>query len=245
MLRTFLFLLFALLFCLISPLIWLVMWIARFFSVKARDRIALFGIRLACRIGMFTAGVKADYEGLEHIPTDHPVLFVINHRSIFDIIATYPIMKMPTGFISKDSLKKIPLFSSWITLNHGLFLDRSDIREGMKTILKGIDYIRQGYSMVIFPEGTRNKDQTSKTSLLPFHGGSFKLAEKTGVPIIPITVYNSADCFENHYPKMRSAKIKVHVGCPILISDLPKEKQRFISQHVQDIMQETLNAFEN
>lgn len=62
-----------------------------------------------------------------------------------------------------------------------LFLDRNDTREGLKTILEGIDYIKKGISIVIFPEGT-----TSHTlDLLPFKEGSFKFAEKTGCKIIP------------------------------------------------------------
>lgn len=244
MFHTILFFITAFIFCILSPLFWLLMWIVHFFSTDARDRLALTGIKFLCSTGRVCAGVKAEYEGLENLPDDHPVLYVVNHRSIFDIILTYPLMKQPTGFVSKDSLKKIPLFSTWITLNHGLFLNRDNIREGMKTILTGIDYIKSGYSMVIFPEGTRNKDQTSKTSLLPFHGGSFKLAEKSGVPIIPITIYNSAECFEAHYPKMTPAKVRVNIGKPVIISELSKENQRFLSQYVQDIMQETLNAFE-
>lgn len=85
---------------------------------------------------------------------------------------------------------------------HCLFLDRDNIKEGMKTILTAIEKAKNGISICIFPEGTRNK--TSDT-FLPFHEGSFKIAEKAGVPIIPMTIVNSAAVFEDQFPKIKSA----------------------------------------
>lgn len=80
-----------------------------------------------------------------------------------------------------------------------LFLDRNDTREGLKTILEGIDYIKKGISIVIFPEGT-----TSHTlDLLPFKEGSFKFAEKTGCKIIPMVQNNTRACFENQFPRIK------------------------------------------
>ena len=72
---------------------------------------------------------------------------------------------------------------------HCLFLDRKDIKQGLKTILEGIEKVKSGISICIFPEGTRNK---VNDTFLPFHEGSFKIAEKSGCPIIPMSIYNSA-----------------------------------------------------
>lgn len=79
-----------------------------------------------------------------------------------------------------------------------LFLDRENPKEGLKTILQAIDYVKHGISICIFPEGTRNKGE--ELSLLPFHNGSFKIAEKTGCPIIPMSLNNTCDIFEGHFP---------------------------------------------
>ncbi len=68
----------------------------------------------------------------------------------------------------------------------------------LKTILQAIDYVKHGISICIFPEGTRNKGE--ELSLLPFHNGSFKIAEKTGCPIIPMSLNNTCDIFEGHFP---------------------------------------------
>ena len=77
---------------------------------------------------------------------------------------------------------------------HCLFLDRQDIKAGMKTILTAIDKVKSGISICIFPEGTRNKGE-NELEMLPFHEGSFKIATKAGCPIIPIAISNSAEIF--------------------------------------------------
>ena len=58
-------------------------------------------------------------------------------------------------------------------------------------MLKGIDNVKRGVSMAIFPEGTRNRDKESQTSIAEFHEASFKLATKPNVPIVPVAVYNT------------------------------------------------------
>ena len=228
----------------IGFLFWPVIWIARIFSQKAADHIALFYVQVGCRIACFLSGVRLEKKGLENISKDKPVVYVMNHRSIFDIIVTYPYFKTLTGFVAKKELSGIPVFSYWLKLANGLFLDRQNIREGLKTILVAIEKIKGGISMCIFPEGTRNKDQESKTSLLEFHDASFKLAEKTGAAIVPIVLYNTADCFENHKPKIRSTKVKMTVGTPILLENLEKEEKKFLGKYVQGIMQNMLNEME-
>lgn len=94
--------------------------------------------------------------GLENIPTDRAVLYVGNHRSYFDIVMGYMTVPRLTGFIAKKEMIKIPLLNRWMDRMNCLFLDRSNIKEGLKTILAGIEKIKGGISMWIFPEGTRN-----------------------------------------------------------------------------------------
>lgn len=85
---------------------------------------------------------------------------------------------------------------------HCLFLDRKDIKKGLKTILTGIDLIKSGISVCIFPEGTRNRNE-SDLDLLDFHEGSFRLATKTDCLIVPIAMNNTVSIFEKQFPKIR------------------------------------------
>ena len=114
---------------------------------------------------------------------------------------------------------------------HCLFLDRENIRQGMETILKGIEKLKSGISIFIFPEGTRNK---VNDSFLPFHGGSFKLAEKSGCPIIPVSLNNTADIFEDHFPKIKKAHVIIEYGKPIVIKELPPENKKNLAVYVSD-----------
>lgn len=111
-----------------------------------------------------------------------PVLYVGNHRSIFDIILSYPFLKNNTGFVAKESLKKTPLVGWWMWYLNCLFLNRENIKEGLKTILKGVELVKNGSSIFIFPEGTRSETE----DLLPFKEGSLKIAEKGKCPIVPV-----------------------------------------------------------
>ena len=185
----------------------------------------------------FLAGGDETVIGLEKVPTDRPVLFVGNHRSIFDIVIFLALHKKPAAFVSKVENKKVPILGKWMDLIHCLYLDRDNIREGLKTILKGIEVLKGGLSVMIFPEGTRNKDEDIST-LLEFHGGSFKLAEKSGVPIVPVVLCNTADIFENHLPWVKAVTIKATVMEPIRIESLEPEQKKFLGPYVQGLMQE-------
>jgi len=92
-----------------------------------------------------------------------------------------------------------------------LFLNRDDVKEGLKTILTGIEQIKNGISMCILPEGTRGTG-IDESDMLPFKEGSLKMAEKTGCPIIPMALTGTADIFENHLPWIRSAHVTLQYG---------------------------------
>ena len=119
-----------------------------------------------------------------------------------------------------------------------LFLNRSDAREGLKTILTAIEYVKKGISICIFPEGTRNDGE--ELSMLPFKEGSFKIATKTGCPIVPVSINNSAEIFENHVPALRKTHVVIEYGKPIYPKDLSKDELKNIGAHCQNIIQETI-----
>lgn len=77
---------------------------------------------------------------------------------------------------------------------HCLFLDRKDIRKGLQTILEGAEYLKEGYSMCIYPEGTRS----TNGELGEFKGGSLKMAQKAKAPIVPVAIRGTRDIFENN-----------------------------------------------
>ena len=89
------------------------------------------------------AGITCEVRGLENIPKDKAVLYVGNHRSYFDIVMGYTTVPAPTGFIAKKEMIGIPLLKQWMDRMNCLFLDRTNIKEGLKTILTGIEKVLQ------------------------------------------------------------------------------------------------------
>lgn len=229
---------FVVLFLILSIPIMIVEWIIGKFNRDLKDRSSLAIVNWAFRCVRFLAGTKVEYIGEENIPTDTPVLYIGNHRSFFDIVLTYVRVPRPTGYISKKEIEKVPLLNVWMRNLNCLFLDRENIKEGMQTILAAIDMMKNGKSVCIFPEGSRNKEEGT---LLPFHEGSFKIAVKSGCPIIPMTINNSAAIFENQFPFIKKAHVIIEYGKPVYPKELPKENQKRLGEYVSNIILETYN----
>ena len=147
-----------------------------------------------CRRGMaslasilnFYAGVHPIITGEEKLPTDSRFLFVCNHRSMFDpIIVVDKLRAANMAFISKPSNMKLPLLSRIAYADGFLAIDRENDRNALKTILTAADYLKRDLcSIAIYPEGTRSRT----ADLLPFHAGSFKIAQRAKVPIVVASV---------------------------------------------------------
>ena len=222
---------------LLSYLIFPILWLVGKSNPKAKDYFSLRFIQWGFGVILWIAGTKITVIGKENMP-DEAALYVGNHRSFFDILIMYVQCKDLTGFVAKDSLGKIPSLRVWMRYAYCLFLDRKDIKQGMKIILQAIEYVKQGVSIVIFPEGTRNTGE--ELSMLPFKEGSFKIALKTGCPIVPVAINNSAEIFENHLPRLKKAHVVIEYGKPIYPKDLSRDEQKVIGATCQAMIQEKI-----
>ena len=226
-------------FLILSIPVFLAEWLIGKFRPDWRDISSLRIVQGAFKCVIRLSGVKLTVIGEERIPKDEAVLYIGNHRSYFDIVLTYARCPGLTGYVAKKEMLKIPLLSRWMKFLYCLFLDRSDIREGMKMILTAINHIKNGISIMIFPEGTRGTAE-SELEMLPFHEGSFKIAAKTGCPIIPVSIHNSSALFEDHLPRIKPVPVTIEYGEPIRLKELPKDVQKFPGSYVQQIILETL-----
>lgn len=214
-------------------------WVVGKFNPRAKDISSLRIIQTVFRFILKVTGADITIIGHENVPKDQAVLYIGNHRSFFDILLTYVHCPDLTGYVAKKEMAPIPLLSIWMRYLHCLFLDRKDIKEGMKTILTAIEKVKNGISICIFPEGTRNKGD-DELELLPFHEGSFKIATKSGCPIIPMAISNSAEIFENHFPRIKPCKVVVEYGKPIYPEQLSKEDKKRLGAYTQGIILEML-----
>lgn len=145
-----------------------------------------FHARLWARAALAMAGVRVTVQGAEHLPGG-PVIFMSNHQSNFDILALVAAMPRRIYWIAKKELFDIPVFGPSMRRGGYIPLDRSDGRKALKSMDNAAVIIREGKSVVMFPEGTRSKDRR----LLPFKRGGFLLALRAGVPVMPVTINGS------------------------------------------------------
>lgn len=213
-------------------------WLIGKFNKNTEDYQCLRMVQRAFKLMISMAGTEVTVIGEENIP-DEPVLFIGNHRSYFDILLTYSRCKRLTGYVAKKEMLRYPLLRDWMKRLYCLFLDRDNPKEGLKTILQAIDYIKSGISICIFPEGTRNDGE--ELSILPFHSGSFKIAEKSGCPIVPISMNNTASIFENQFPRIKKTHVIIEYGKPIYPCELDKETKKRLAPYCQNLIQETIN----
>ena len=162
-----------------------------------------------------------------------------NHRSFFDILLTYVLVPDLTGFVAKKELSRFPVFKVWMQYIHCLFLDRSNIKEGLKMILDGAEKIKNGISVFIFPEGTRSHGE-NELDMLEFHNGSLKMASKANCPIVPVALLNTRNIFEAHFPKIRKTHVVIEFGEPIFLSELSREDKKNIGSYTQEQLKKML-----
>lgn len=229
--------LFLVVFLILSIPVMLVEWLIGKKSPNMKDYSSLRIVQWAFKVILWIAGVNVTVIGEEHIP-DEPVLYIGNHRSFFDVPITYSRCRRLTGFVAKKEIEKVPLLSTWMRFLYCLFLDRDDVRAGLKTILTAMEQVKNGISIFIFPEGTRNKGE--ELSVLPFHDGSFKIAEKTGCAVVPVSINNSVQILEAHFPFIRKTHVVLEYGEPIYPNTLDKEAKKQLGTYCHDLIEATI-----
>jgi len=188
------------------------------------------------RVTIKVAGCTLTVKGRENIPKKGGVCFVSNHDGYFDIVLLLAYCGRPFGFVAKKELLFIPFLDVWIFLLGGLFIDRNNIRKAVRTINKGVQRIKSGSGMLIFPEGHRSKGR----GLLPFHPGSLKLATSAEAPIIPVAIKGSYDVLEK-YMRVIRAPVKITFLEPIVTENLPSEdRKQTLSNRIFSVINEEL-----
>ncbi len=181
---------------------------------------------------MNLAGAKITVVGEENIPKDKTALFVANHQSNFDIPLIMSSIDVPKGFIAKKELEKWPMISTWMKYIKCIFMDRSNLRKSAEAIVEGTKLLKSGYSMVIFPEGTRSKGG----HLGEFKAGSFKLATKSKCPIVPVTIDGTYKLLEANNNWIKGADVRLVIHPAIDVTSLSKEETDNLHNTVSSII---------
>ena len=179
-------------------------------------------------------GCELHVQGQENIPDKGPVVIMANHQSYSDIPVCFAVFtKFQIGFVAKKYLAKAPILGGWMPRIRSVFIENDEPREALKAINKGIDYIHDGFSLVICPEGTRSKGP----EMGPFMRGAIKLATKPGVPLIPVSINGTYHMFEET-GVARGAKVGVIVHEPIETAGLSRQEEKALIDKVEKIIRD-------
>ena len=185
--------------------------------------------------------ITINIRGKENIPMDRPCVFYANHQGYADIVVMLKATEgKQIGFIAKDSLEKLPYFGKWIRALHGVFIKRGDAKAALRSIQAGVNELKDGYSLVIFPEGTRSHGH----EMGEFKAGSFKLATKAKVPVVPVTIDGSYHMFEERSIITSGAEVNMIIHPPIETADLDRKEASELHTRVENIIREGLKEFE-
>lgn len=210
------------------------------FNEPLMRRSSLRIVQWIFRVILWETGSAITVIGRENIPTDQSVLYVSNHRSYFDILLGYTNVAGLCGFIAKKEIDRVPLLNCWMRKLYCLFLDRDNLKAGLDTILKAIEYEKQGISIWLCPEGTRSQ----KEEMLPFKEGGMKIAEKSGCPVVPVAITGTDDIFENHAPWVRSSHVTIRFGEPIFTVDMERTEKKHLGVKAQAIIADMLKEMQ-
>ena len=204
-------------------------------KIDEMNNIVCLGTRTISQKLIKLSDSTVNVHGLENIP-EGPVLFGSNHQSNMDIAIICGFIDKPKGFIAKKELKKLPLINKWITLAGSIYLDRENPRKSMEGILEGIKTLKNGHSLVVFPEGTRSRGD----KMGEFKSGSFKLATKSKVPIVPLTIDGTYRVMEANKILIKPSNINFYVHKPIYTDKLSKEEIAKLPETVEHIIRSKL-----
>jgi 1-acyl-sn-glycerol-3-phosphate acyltransferase len=218
--------------CIIIPLIYLytivMASLSLVLSLFDRDgRLQHWCARTWCRLIAGTAGARVKVIGLENVPPQAAV-FVANHSSYLDIPAIWGYVPVQFRIMAKRSLFYVP-FMGWFLSRAGhIPVDRENSRAALANINRAADKLRAGCSLVVFPEGHRSVDGV----LQEFKNGGFKLAQKAGVPVVPVTIIGS-------HRVLKKDSLVFHTGEITVIIDPPLSTEGYTSRTLPQLMRQT------
>ena len=186
----------------------------------------------------FSLGAIVRVEGRENIPAKgERICYVPNHSSMVDI----PVLLgegMWCGIVAKQELYKVPLLHGLLKVLHCLPIDRSSLRESAKTIFKGVEQIKAGIPMAIFPEGTRSKTG----EVMEMKAGAFKMAIKAKAKIVPVAMGNTRCCLEGA-TSIRPVRVYVKILPAIDTAALSEDELKEVHTYVENEIRREVMAF--
>jgi len=197
------------------------------FPIDYKYKLSNFLMKIWTNIVLFIYGIKVNVYGRENIDSTKGNLYISNHASYLDIFVQLAKLPDNVRMIYKKEINKIPLLG-WAMLAAGFIsLDRFNIRNAIKSLTKAAQKVKNGLSIVIYPEGTRTEDG----SVGEFKRGMFILADKSQADIIPVSLSNTFNLMPRGSSKVNSGTVSMVIGKPV---KYVKDKE--LLNHIREIV---------
>ena len=184
------------------------------------------------------SSIRVNVIGRENVLMNRPQIFMANHQSDFDILIVLAYIPGQFRWIVKKELFKIPIFGKAMKSAGYVEIDRQNHEKAMKSLEEAAQKIREGKSVMTFPEGTRSKDGIIK----PFKQGLFHLAIQASVPIVPISIIGAHEIMPKRTLKIKPGRITMVIGRPVEVSGYTIETRGELIERVRGII---VRNFEN
>jgi len=185
---------------------------------------------------MKLGGIKLEIEGRENLPQNETVVYMANHQSDLDWPIIFRAVPGLYLFLAKKELFDVPVFGAFLRRQEYIPIERTSIRKSLRTYQKVIDLIKAGNSIIIFPEGTRSRNE----KLQKFKSFSFAFLKEAGVRVVPIFIDGSIHIQKKGSSLIYPGKVKVHILPPICLNDLYQLENKTFSSAAAERIREAL-----
>jgi 1-acyl-sn-glycerol-3-phosphate acyltransferase len=195
---------------------------------------------LWAKILLLMCNTKVTVIGKENLLHGKPQIFMANHQSDFDILISLAYISVQFRWIAKKELFNIPIFGTAMKSAGYIEIDRNNREKALQSIDEAAFRIRNGKSIMTFPEGTRSRDGEIKA----FKQGAFHLAIKSGVPIVPISIIGSGRIMPKRSVRIKPGQIKLVIGEPIEVKSFDIENRHELIEKVRNAIIKNYNSWQ-
>lgn len=186
---------------------------------------------------LFVSHVKVNIKGISNIDPGGSVVYMVNHQSNFDIPVLLGSLPVQFRWLAKAELFRIPIFGRGMKGCGYISIDRSNRREAYKSLKMASETIRNGTSVLIFPEGTRSEDG----KIRPFKKGGFILTVDAGVPIVPVILHGTFSIMPRSRLLVKPRDVTMEILEPIETKGYKRSEKDELIERVRQVMVQTFN----
>lgn len=207
---------------------------------KTKDSMTDHLVRFWGKLITTLAGAKLKIIGRDRIPDRRDLVFICNHQGMLDIPVLLSGVSHCVGFIAKKQLLYVPIINFWMMAIHCVFLDRKNVHAASRVMAKGVENIKKGYPMAIFPEGTRSRGK----GMGQFKKGSLKLALLAEAMIVPVTINGTYEVYERQ-GKAIGGPVSIEFHEPIDVKLLSEYEIKGLMERIRQTVESGLTEIKN